>query len=45
MFTGSLGSGGGGALEVFTEQKRQARVQVSPNNLKTQVLKERTGEK
>lgn len=32
VFNGSLTSGGGGAREVFTEQNRQPRVHVSPNN-------------
>ena len=32
-FCGSFGSEGGGALEVFTAQKRQPRVQVSPINM------------
>jgi len=31
VLTGSLGSGGGGAREVFTEQNIQPRVHVSPS--------------
>lgn len=32
VFTGSLGSGGGGVRDVFIEQNRHPLVQVSPNN-------------